>query len=268
MPTDLLNKPYKIAIADMDQSATLPLSQLAVTTGLPLLPAGFTPLQYCEFLLFYKNGCLCLQNTDEDSAGAVCVDFDDESLRYRQRRPVKPEALLKASGVKQGQGSKVLDATAGLGLDAFLFASAGAQVTLVERSPILHAMLADGLARAARSADERVSESVARMHLLHGDSASVMARWDEAQAEIVYLDPMFPERKKSAKVKKNMFLLQQLLHAEPQAEDLLENALKVASKRVVVKRPRHAPFLDERKPSFSQEGKSSRFDVYVCLPKT
>lgn len=268
MPTELTTKPHEIAIADSDQSASQALSELASDTGLALLPVGVPPAQFCQFLLFFKNGCLCLQNTDEDAAGAVCVDFDDESLRYRQRRPVKPEALLKAAGVKQGQDCRVLDATAGFGLDAFLFASAGAQVTLVERSAILHAMLADGLARAASSADERVRASVARMQLLQGNSATMMGHWQDARAEIVYLDPMFPERKKSAKVKKNMFLLQQLLHGQPQAENLLENALRVATKRVVVKRPRHAPFLDERKPSFSQEGKSSRFDVYVCLPKT
>ena len=209
-----------------------------------------------------------MQSTDEGAAGAVCVDFDNESLQYRQRRPVKPEALLKAAGVKHGQSSHVLDATAGFGLDAFLFASAGASVTLIERSVILHAMLSDGLERGAVSADEKVRAAVTRMQLLHGDSAVMLAQHQSTPVDIVYLDPMFPERKKSAKVKKNMALLQQLLHSEAQAEHLLANAIGVASKRVVVKRPRHAPFLEARKPSFSQEGKSSRFDVYLCAAKS
>lgn len=266
MVLEFSQKSCKVAIADFDGSATMVLATLALATGLPMLPGAANPSAFCDFLLFYKNACLCLQSTEEGAAGAVCVDFEDESLQYRQRRPAKPEALLKAAGVKQGQTCHVLDATAGLGLDAFLFACAGAQVTLVERSPILHAMLADGLARGASSEDERVRCGVARMQLVQGDSACVLKQYSNASADVVYLDPMFPERKNSAKVKKNMFLLQQLLDTEPQAERLLTNALRVATKRVVVKRPRHAQFLEQRKPSFSQEMKSSRFDVYLCTP--
>ncbi len=253
-----------IALADPEAAAIDVLSALAAQTGLPILPAATAAKDYCQFILFFHNARLSLQSTDEGAAGAVCVDFDNASLQYRQRRPMQPEALLKAAGVKHGQSCQVLDATAGFGLDAFLFASAGAQVILIERSAILHAMLADGLARGAMSADDKVRSAVARMRLLHGDSAAMMLEQGKMPVDIVYLDPMFPERKKSAKVKKNMALLQKLLHSEAQAEHLLANALQLANKRVVVKRPRHAPFLEERKPSFSQEGKSSRFDVYLC----
>lgn len=263
MPTRPSSKIHVVALSDVDASAPTPLLELAAQTGLSLLPDGVCAQQYCDFLLHYSKGCLWLKSTAEDALGAICVDFDDDSLHYRQRRPVRPEALLKAGGIKRGQSARVVDATAGLGLDAFLFASAGAQVTMFERSPVLHALLLDGLRRGMHSPEQRVRESVARMHLQHGDSAQLMLQTLEDRPELIYLDPMFPERKKSAKVKKNMALLQQLLHAEPEAETLLHVALQIAGKRVLVKRPRHAPFLDGRKPSFSHEGKSSRFDVYL-----
>lgn len=255
-----------IALTDCDASAVQNLEILAAQLSVPVLPTGHTPRDFCQFLLFYEKARLCLRSTAEGAAGSVCVDFDNHSLQYRQRHPVQPEALLKAAAVKQGHMSRVLDATAGFGLDAYLFAAAGSAVTLCERSTILHAMLEDGMRRAAQSADERVRQSVARMHLHAGDSLTLMqAHWQE-RPEIVYLDPMFPERKKkSAKVKKNMFVLQQLLHGEGDASGLLAQALAIAVKRVVVKRPRHAPFLDGRAPGFTLQGKSSRFDVYPIV---
>jgi len=261
MPTRCL-----IALTDCDGSAVQNLDTLAAHLQIPLLPDAYTPQDFCHFLLYYQDSCLWLQSYAEAASGAVRVDFDNDSLAYRQRRPMQSEALLKAAAVKQGHRSHVLDATAGFGLDAYLFAAAGCEVTLCERSKILHALLEDGLRRAKQSTDERVRQAVSRMHLHEGESISIMQSVWQQRPEIVYLDPMFPERKKkSAKVKKNMFLLQQLLHDEVDAPGLLAQALNIALKRVVVKRPRHAPFLEERAPGFTLEGKSSRFDVYPII---
>lgn len=252
-----------IALADSDGSAVQSIEALSTELTVPLLPAQVSPQDFCQFLLFYENARLCLRSTAQGAPGAVCVDFDNNSLQYRQRHHTQPEALLKAAAVKQSHMTRVLDATAGFGLDAYLFAAAGSMVTLCERSKILHAMLEDGIRRAANSEEALVRQTVARMHLHSGDSLTLMqSDWQE-RPEIVYLDPMFPERKKkSAKVKKNMFLLQQLLHGKEDVPGLLAQALELAVKRVVVKRPRHAPFLEGRAPGFSLEGKSSRFDVY------
>ena len=255
-----------IALADSDASAVQDIQALATHLSVPLLPTMQQPVDFCEFLLFFDKARLCLRSTAEGASGAVCVDFDNDSLQYRQRHHAQPEALLKAAAIKQGHMTRVLDATAGFGLDAYLLAGAGSTVILCERSKILHAMLADGMRRASCSAEERVRQTVARMHLHEGDSLSLMRAPWQARPDVVYLDPMFPERKKkSAKVKKNMFLLQQLLHGQEDAPGLLEEALTLALKRVVVKRPRHAPFLEDRAPGFTLEGKSSRFDVYPIL---
>lgn len=236
---------------------------LAERLGLKIVPRDVQPADFCRFLIFYQQERLSLQHTDEGAPGALCVNFDDSSMLYRQNHPVQPEALLKAAGVKQGRGQAVLDATAGLGQDAFILASAGCRVTLLERSPILHALLADGLRRGASSENARVAASVARMTLILGDSAGL--KWSQMaeKPQVVYLDPMFPERRKSAKVKKSMFLLQQLLEDEVPSAGLLHNALQLAERRVVVKRPRQADFLEGRRPSHQLIGKTSRFDVYL-----
>lgn len=204
---------------------------------------------------------MSLRMSGPNAPGAICVDFDSGANAWRHRHHAQPEALLRAAGIKKGQSVPVLDATGGLGQDAFVFAGAGSPVTVVERSPVLYAMLADGIARALKSTDPGTVAAAARMTLLHADSATI----DIAllgKPDVVYLDPMFPPRQKSAQVKKEMVLLQALLQDESPS-DMLQRMLRLARKRVVVKRPRHAPWLEERKPSFALEGRSSRFDVYV-----
>ena len=220
-----------------------------------------------DFQLCKKDGLLTLIRVGDPSLGAVSVDFDDKAMAWRQRHPLQPEALLKATGVRMGQSLRVIDATAGLGQDAFMLAHAGCDVLMLERSLLLHALLEDGLQRAAQSEDVRVRNAAARMQLVLGDSSCIDFATLGDAPDVIYLDPMFPERrKKSAKVKKNMFMLQQLLDDEPPAGGLLLKALQAAQKRVVVKRPRIAGFLEERKPSFQLLGSSSRFDIYLTQP--
>jgi len=140
---------------------------------------------------------------------------------------------------------------------------------MLERNALIHAVLADGLQRAAGSADERVRRAVSRMHLLHLDSMLLAPQTLETVPDVVYLDPMFPERRrKSAKVKKHMAMLQLLLDAEPAVPGLLGWAMHLGARRVVVKRPRIAGYLDEGKPSYELPGSSNRFDVYLCQPSS
>jgi len=220
-----------------------------------------------DFQLQQHEGFLALVKLSDPALGAISVDFDDKTLAWRQRHPQQPEALLKAAGVRPGHPLRVLDATAGLGQDAFIFANAGCEVLMLERSEFLFALLEDGLRRASCSQDARVRDAAARMRVICADSAQIDFKALAQVPDVVYLDPMFPERrKKSAKVKKNMFMLQQLLDNEPVAEGLLRAALQAAGKRVVVKRPRIAGFLEDCKPSYQLLGTSSRFDIYLAQP--
>ncbi|MCI5126196.1 MAG: SAM-dependent methyltransferase [Candidatus Electrothrix sp. AR5] len=222
------------------------------------------------------NGLELVKPDDLKLSGAVRVDFTAGHAAYR-RKQQKKELLVRAVGGKGGKGGallNVIDATGGLGRDSFLLAAAGYRVHIFERQPLVAALLADGLARAA--AHPETAEICQRIRLTVGDAVPALEAMQEigagegckkgADVDVVYLDPMFPERRKSALVKKELQLLQLLAQPDSAPEKLLESALKAARRRVVVKRPLKAPFLTERSPSHSLTGKTVRFDVYLgCL---
>lgn len=169
--------------------------------------------------------------------------------------------LAKAVGFK-GKPLSVVDATAGLGRDAFLLACMGCTVTAIERSPVVAALLQDGLGRAAADpALARIIEQ--RLHLVPGDARRLLARLPaEERPEVVYLDPMFPSGRKSAAVKKEMRLCRLVAGDDPDADELFEVARTVARTRVVVKRPLRAPHLGG-KPAIVYKGTTIRYDVYL-----
>ncbi|MDX1803385.1 MAG: class I SAM-dependent methyltransferase [Alcanivorax sp.] len=187
----------------------------------------------------------------------LAVDFCGGRQGYRLTpERVRHERLIRALGKPQSPSAAVLDATAGLGRDAALMAQAGFRVWLIERSPILHALLADGLSRGPDTL-------VAQMQLLpcgaSGQQSLPPQDWHG-----IYLDPMFPARGKSAAVKKDLSWLQ-LLCAYPDAQEegaLLDWARLWQPRRVVVKRPVKAPPLAGCPPAHSQAGKTVRFDIY------
>ncbi len=156
-------------------------------------------------------------------------------------------------------GEPIADATAGWGKDAWLLASRGFQLTLYERNPYLHALLAAALA-AARD-NPRTAAIAARLTLIHADAASALA---PASFTAVYLDPMYPERRKSAKVKKHMQALQQLIGHGADDAALLARARLAATRRVIVKRPQHAPPLADITPDYTIDGPNTRYDIYLA----
>ena len=168
--------------------------------------------------------------------------------------------IAKAVGLQPGVRPTVVDATAGLGRDAFVLAQLGCQVTLIERNPLIAALLEDGLQRAAADAD--VAAIVSRMRLLRGDAIALLNTWPDEVPQVVYLDPMFPHRDKSALVKKEMRLFRPVVGDDDDAPALLDAALALATHRVVVKRARKAPAIAGPKPTLVLEGNSSRFDIY------
>jgi len=214
-----------------------------------------------EFALQVGADGLQLQLLGEQAPGPVRVDFlEGAAAHRRQFGGGSGQMIAKAVGIQPGVRPSVLDATAGLGRDAFVLATLGCSVKLIERQPIIAALLADGLRRAA--VDAEVGAIVARMELLEGNAIERMAGWQREPPQVVYLDPMFPHRDKSALVKKEMRLFRPFVGDDLDAPALLAAALALASHRVVVKRPRKAPIIDGPKPGYSLEGKSSRYDIY------
>lgn len=198
---------------------------------------------------------------EEDQQGLV-LDFVGGRVGHRIRfGGGRGQHLPRAAGFTSGSTPTVIDATAGLGRDAFLLASLGAHVTLLERSPAVHKLLEDGLS-AARAAGPPVAEIVARMTLVHGDAKTLLPG---LEADVVMVDPMHPPRKKSSLVKKEMRVLRQLVGADPDALELMQAALATARKRVVLKWPLHAEALDGLpKPNHQIIGKTTRYDVFMC----
>ena len=243
---------------DADTDLIMLAQQTAAKWGLPYsthIDSGLALVQQISHLE--------LRQLDEPKVGAVKVDFASDALTFRRLHGGgKKEAIARAIGLKGQDSLHVLDATAGLGRDAFVLASLGCVVDMIERSPIVAALLQDGLIRAA-SDDQLGVWMPAKMQLYHGIAASLLTDWPHKKPDVVYLDPMFPHRKKNAAVKKEMRLFQQLLGPDEDADLLLEPALALAKKRVVVKRPSGAPFLANQKPHIEMLGKANRFDVYL-----
>jgi 16S rRNA (guanine1516-N2)-methyltransferase len=214
------------------------------------------------FSLHYDDKGLSLYKTDEPKLGAINVDFVTGAVAHRRKfGGGKGQSIAKAVGLNKGATPVVLDATAGLGRDGFVLASLGCKVILHERHPVVAALLYDGLQRAYN--DSEIGPWMQQnMSLIFGSSHTLLAQCD-SMPDVVYLDPMFPHREKSALVKKEMRVFQELVGGDTDADDLLEFAYPLASKRVVVKRPDYAPFLNDKPPSMQIKTKKNRFDVYA-----
>ena len=202
-----------------------------------------------------------LQALEKPRPGRVTVDFSSPDMLFR-RKSGHNEPLGRAVGVKADVKPRIFDATAGLGRDAFVLADLGCDVELSEASPVLHFLLSEAKQAALLSASDKVISAVERMTICSGDSVNrALAGFD-----VIYLDPMFPDRSKSAAVKKDLATVQALLANEAlddQAHQLLDWALSQPVRRVVVKRPAKSGYLGAIKPSHTITGKTVRFDVLI-----
>ncbi len=235
----------------------------------------------CQFAMLLEGEGL--QLIDLSSGVSILVDFCHGKANHRRiYGGGAGQMIAKAVGIKGSLRPRVLDATAGLGQDSFVLASLGCQVQMLERSNVVQCLLRDGLQRAQLEALDNpdLADVINRMSLSNGDSRSFLRDQlkgelednqenkqdlsvDASRPHVVYLDPMFPERKKSAQVKKEMQSFHQIVGSDLDANELLQPALDLALARVVVKRPRIAPYLAEREPDHQIVGKSSRYDIYI-----
>lgn len=232
-----------------------------------------------------------LSLTDGDQA--MRGDFTKLQKRL-QYHNLTHELLVKATKVKGRENLRVIDATAGMGEDSLLLAAAGCKVTLFEQDPVIAALLQDTIRRALEEA--ALHEIVMRMQLVEGDSIGHLRRLGEAatgsdvqegdvghdcstltasaaatsdadtalkRPDVIYLDPMFPERQKSGLVKKKFQLIHYLEAPAENEEALMQAAIDARPFKIVVKRPAKGPYLAGLKPSYSLDGKAIRYDCYV-----
>lgn len=239
-----------------------------------------------------------LSLTDGDQA--MRGDFTKLQKRL-QYHNLTHELLVKATKVKGRENLRVIDATAGMGEDSLLLAAAGCEVTLFEQDPVIAALLQDTMRRALE--DAALHEIVMRMQLVEGDSIGHLRKLGEAgtgsyaqegdvghdcstltasaatgndaaatisgadtalkRPDVIYLDPMFPERQKSGLVKKKFQLIHYLEAPAENEEALMQAAIDARPFKIVVKRPAKGPYLAGLKPSYSLDGKAIRYDCYV-----
>lgn len=205
---------------------------------------------------------LGLENPEEKKP-PFYIDFLSKKMRYRiKQASLRKELLARAIGFKPQDHPKIIDATAGLGRDSLILAALGFEIIMLERSDLLYRLLQDALKRAQQDAD--MANITARLSLVHADACVWLTQRHENKPDVIYLDPMFPERKKSAQVKREMQLLQCLLGNDDEGHTLLQTAISCAASRIVVKRPRLAPYLAALAPQFQIMGKTSRFDIYLA----
>lgn len=269
--------PADIVVVVEDGARLEAAERLAGRLGVPVVEAASDP---CP-----KDAASMRTRTpvSETPAPPLALRFDAEGLSLvgggmelrgdftRMLPRLKPanlnrELLVRAARLKGFAGTpRAVDATAGLGEDSLLLAAAGFEVLLLESDPVVAALLADALRRAADVPE--LAPVVGRMRLVEADSVAELARMRAAGEvpDVVYLDPMFPERRKSAAVKKKFQLIHHLERPCPEEEQvvLLEAALAAGPRKVVVKRPVKGPHLAGVKPSYAIAGKAVRYDCIV-----
>lgn len=237
---------------DVDPTAVLHLAEqleLAITQA---------PSVQSTYLHFQSDRLGLVFNNEVQKPVTFQVDFVHGKSRYRAQKP-SAELLIQAIKIKKKLPVSVVDGTGGLGRDAFLLAAAGCTVEVFEKNKIVAALLEDGLRRAR--AYPEYARITQRINLHRFDMTTHLVKC-VPEPVVIYLDPMFPQRTKTAKVKQDMQVLQQLISAPEGAEQLLKTAWGAHPHKIVVKRPiKQGPILDLA-PSYTVSGKAIRFDVY------
>lgn len=222
------------------------------------------------FSILITNHQLMLKNNKVNQHPLV-IDFSSGSSYSRRLKGSGTTQLLaKAIGIKQGARPDVLDCTAGLARDAYWLAGMGCHVIMLERSSIIAVLIEDALSRAKLEAVESEYNNgeniAARLSLIEVDAKDYLKdsrTKSVSRNTVIYIDTMFPERKKTAQIKGEMQLLQGLLGKEDEAEVLVKIALEGGYRRVVVKRPAKGSWQDALKPHHVIKGKTIRFDVFM-----
>ncbi|VFP78657.1 Ribosomal RNA small subunit methyltransferase J [Candidatus Erwinia haradaeae] len=214
-----------------------------------------------SIMLIAKPDHLAVCNLNEPELGNIFVNFFCKSITYRRRfGGGTSEAIAKAVGIKKNYFPNILDATAGFGRDSFILAMLGCHIRMLERNPVVAALLDDGLRRGYT--DKKIGSWLSEHMTLLPSSSLLVSENIDPIPDVVYLDPMYPLKKKKALVKKEMRILQSLVGMDADADSLLHPARMLAKKRVVVKRPRNAQALSRTHTDHILKTKKHRFDIY------
>ena len=255
--------PARIAVQRFANSDSIAAAELARRLSIPLIDHSTVAEHRFDFVLTVTPAGLELVEVGAANRRPLCIDFTAGAVAHRRLTISRRQPIARALGLRRGSAT-VVDATAGLGRDAFVLACLGCSVVGIERHAVLAVMIEDARQRAATSATPALRAAVERLQFIAGDACDLLPRLcDPNPPEVVYLDPMYPPRRKAAIAKKELRILRRLVGDDTDAARLFDVARAVATKRVVVKRHRRAEPLAPR-PSLQFEGKQVRFDVYLA----
>lgn len=185
---------------------------------------------------------------------------DFENMLHRVTNGRLHHEMLVRAAKSDKPGRKAIDATAGMGEDAFLLAAQGYEVTLFEQNPVIAVLLKDALRRAKKH--PVLKDIASRMNLVQDNSVEGMSKLLDP-VDVIYLDPMFPARQKSSLINKKLQLIQKLEPPCSEETDLFDAAISASPSKIIVKRPLKSEFLAGRKPSYTLNGKAIRYDCYT-----
>ena len=248
-------------VADAEDHA---LIELAEQLKLPLFetsPAKPVPSTGFSFALLRRDQRLQLTATEDLEHPLLQIQLGSRDIARRVQGG-RQQPLAKAVGLNRHRHLTVIDATAGLGRDAATLAGLGARVTMLERHPLLFALLQDAL---SAMGNEIAVDN--RLTLQFGDACTALEHLP--RPDVVYLDPMYASRGKTALPNRELQLLRQMVGEDTDTAALFAAALNVASRRVVVKRSPKAPCLEHpqgKRPELVFKGNRARFDVYLLTP--
>lgn len=244
--------------AVLQGDAAADAQNLSVRLGLPLLCLADADAACYDFFLCYRDGCLKLLDRQTLKKGGLVVDIEPRPGEQHSYPAPKKDLLAQAVGKKS---HTVVDATAGWAQDSLALFRMGYEVTCIERSPVMAALIADGFQRLAQK-DWLIKRELSPPVLLSGNAIELLAGLPE-KPDCIYLDPMFPpKRKQSAATRKSMAVLRDILGDDTDRHALFDAAFAATGRRVVVKSPDYAEPLGG-KPSESYQGKLLRYDVYL-----
>ncbi|OAJ33513.1 class I SAM-dependent methyltransferase [Piscirickettsia salmonis] len=249
-----------VAIIIKDSQFTEKSQTLAHSIHLPLIDEA-NPCHY-DYYLSYDAVGLALESSTNNSFKPLRIDFVHGKTAQRlQQASINKEAIAKAFGLHKGRRPYVLDCTAGLGRDAMLLTKLGCRVDMIERSPIIYALLNDALQRA--SLHSLTKDLTSHIRLFHTQAKNYFDDYPSRHYDVIYLDPMFPEKKKSALAQKEMQIFKEIVGGDLDAHLIFNACQGYYTDRLIIKRPRLAPLLAQS-PSYQLAGKANRFDIYLA----
>ncbi|CAL4324691.1 class I SAM-dependent methyltransferase [Buchnera aphidicola] len=224
---------------------------------------GIKNTKNTNFSLIIKNHRIELQNNLKNKEKNIWVDFNYKKFqKYKKDKKIK---IIQTLGIKKNYIPHVLDSTAGVGKDSFIFFSHGCKVTMVEKNPILSILLYDGLYRGFQN--HKIGILMKKNIQLIYNTSNNLKKIKILKPDVIYLDPMFPQKKKKSLPKKNMQTIQKLIGNDTDSHILFQQCKQFAKNRIVVKRKMTSKYISNDLPDFNIKTKKHRFDIYLIKKK-